>query len=116
MAFSVDEAIAEQLASNDEISAPEVPIAVSWLSERFFCADGLPGSGMGSIFLGRFDNDSDEGFVIYGAGWRGTVKRDMGALKLMSVTRSDEAIRSGCDGRWQDIVPRCQCCCPSSKY
>lgn len=87
MVFSIDEAIAEQLASNDEISAPEIPAAVSWLSERFFCADGLPGSGMGSIFLGRFGNDSDEGFVIYGAGWRGTVKRDTGALKLMSVTR-----------------------------
>jgi len=42
---------------------------------------------MERVFLGRFDNASDGGFELFGAGWRGTVKRDMGALRLMSVTR-----------------------------
>ena len=87
MVISVDEAIAEQLASRGEISTPDVQAAVSWLSDRFVSADDTPGSGMERIFLGRFDNASDLGFVLFGAGWRGTVKRDTGALKLMSVTR-----------------------------
>ena len=87
MAVSVDEAIAEQLASRGEISAPDVQAAVGWLRDHFVAADDTPTSEMDRIFLGRFDNASDEGFVLFGAGWRGTVKRDMGALKLMSVTR-----------------------------
>ena len=38
MAISVDEAIAEQLASRGEISAPDVPTAVGWLNEQFISA------------------------------------------------------------------------------
>lgn len=87
MAVSVDEAIAEQLAGKGEISAPDVQAAIGWLTDRFVSADDIPGSVMERVFLGRFDNASDDGFVLFGAGWRGTVKRDMGALKLMSVTR-----------------------------
>ena len=87
MAVSVDEAIAEQLASKGEISAPDVQAAIVWLSDRFVSADDIPGSVMERVFLGRFDNASDDGFVLFGAGWRGTVKRDMGVLRLMSVTR-----------------------------
>ena len=87
MAVSVDEAIAEQLASKGEISTPDVQAAIVWLSDRFVSADDIPGSVMERVFLGRFDNASDDGFVLFGAGWRGTVKRDMGALRLMSVTR-----------------------------
>lgn len=87
MAVSVDEAIAEQLASKGEISAPDVQAAIVWLSDRFVSADDIPGSVMERVFLGRFDNPSDDGFVLFGAGWRGTVKRDMGVLRLMSVTR-----------------------------
>lgn len=87
MAFSVDEAIAEQLVSKGEIAHPEVSAAVTWLTERFISSDEPPSSGLSRIFLGRFDNASDEAFVMLGAGWRGTVKRDKGELKLMSVTR-----------------------------
>jgi hypothetical protein len=87
MAVSVDEAIAEQLASKGEISAPDVQAAIVWLSDRFVSADDIPGSVMERVFLGRFDNASDDGFVLFGAGWRGTVKRDMGVLRLVSVTR-----------------------------
>ena len=87
MAVSVDEAIAEQLASKGEISAPDVQAAIVWLSDRFVSADDIPCSVMERVFLGRFDNASDDGFVLFGAGWRGTVKRDMGVLRLMSVTR-----------------------------
>lgn len=87
MAIAVDEAIAEQLASRGEIPAPDVQVAVGWLSDRFISADDAPASEMGRVFLGRFDNASDEGFVLFGAGWRGAVKRDLGVLRLMSVTR-----------------------------
>jgi hypothetical protein len=87
MAISVDEAIAEQLASRGEISAPDVPTAVGWLNEQFISAEKAPNSEMDRVFLGRFDNASDESFVLFGAGWRGNVKRDAGVLKLMSVTR-----------------------------
>ena len=90
MTISVDEAIAEQLASKGEIPTPaEVPSAVKWLIDRFISADVSTAStvGLGQVFLGRFENSSDDGFVIFGAGWRGSVKRDKGALKLISLTR-----------------------------
>lgn len=87
MAISVDEAIADQLANRGEISAPDVQIAVGWLREQFISADHAATTEMNRVFLGRFDNASDEGFVVFGASWRGTVKRDAGALRLMSVTR-----------------------------
>ena len=87
MAISVDEAIAEQLASRGEISAPDVPTAVGWLNEQFISAEKAQTAEMDRVFLGRFDNASDESFVLFGAGWRGNVKRDAGVLKLMSVTR-----------------------------
>jgi hypothetical protein len=86
MVISVDEAIAEQLASRGDISAPDVEAAVGWLRDQFIAADAHPTSEMGRIFLGRFDNASDKGFVLFGASWRGTVKRDGGVLRLMSVT------------------------------
>jgi hypothetical protein len=91
MAFSVDEAIAEQLVSKGEISAPVVHSAVSWLTERFISPDDSPGSNLSRVFVGRFNNVSDDDFVILGAGWRGIVKRDGGALKLKSVTRLNRA-------------------------
>lgn len=87
MAISVDEAIAEQLASRGEISAPDVQAAVGWLKDQFISADDTPTAEMDRVFVGRFDNASDEGFVLFGAGWRGAVKRDTGALRLLSVTR-----------------------------
>jgi len=91
MAISVDEAIAEQLASPKYgvIPAAEVQAAVMWLSDRFIATEDTKASAsaLGKLFLGRFDNASDESFVLFGAGWRGTVKREHGALKLMSVTR-----------------------------
>ena len=87
MVISVDEAIADQLASKGETSSPEVQAAVSWLRDCFIVADDPMGSGKERIFLGRFDNVSDDGFVLFGANWRGKVKREDGTLKLMSVTR-----------------------------
>jgi hypothetical protein len=87
MAISVDEAIAEQLASRGEIPAPDVQAAVGWLRDKFISAEDAAATEMDRVFLGRFDNASDEGFVLFGAGWRGTVKRDIGVLRLMSVTR-----------------------------
>lgn len=87
MTVSVDEAITEQLASRGEISAPDVPTAVGWLRDQFISAEKAPNSEMDRVFLGRFDNASDESFVLFGAGWRGTVKREAGVLKLMSITR-----------------------------
>ena len=87
MAISVDEAIAEQLVSRGEISAPDVQATVDWLTDQFISADDAATAEMDRVFLGRFDNASDEGFVLFGAGWRGTVKRDAGVLRLMSVTR-----------------------------
>jgi hypothetical protein len=87
MAIAVDEAIAEHLASKGEIPAPDVQAAVAWLRDCFISADDKPDSERDRIFLGRFDNASDEDFVLFGAGWRGNVKRDLGVLRLMSVTR-----------------------------
>ena len=89
MTISVDEAVAEQLASKGEIPTAEVPSAVKWLIDRFISADVSTAStvGLGQVFLGRFEKASDDGFVLFGAGWRGSVKRDKGALKLNSVTR-----------------------------
>lgn len=87
MVISVDEAIADQLASRGEISAPDVPTAVGWLNEQFISAEKAPNPEMDRVFLGRFDNASDESFVLFGAGWRGNVKREAGVLKLMGVTR-----------------------------
>lgn len=87
MTISVDEAIAEQLASRGEISVPDVQAAVDWLTDQFISADDAAITEMDRVFLGRFDNASDEGFVLFGAGWRGSVKRDAGALRLMNVTR-----------------------------
>jgi len=86
MAIAVDEPIAEQLASGGEIPTPDVQAAVGWLRDCFISADDKPAAEMDRIFLGRFYNASDEGFVLFGAGWRGSVKRDMGALRLMNVT------------------------------
>lgn len=87
MAISVDEAIAEQLASRGEISAPDVQASVGWLRDQFISADDAATAEMDRVFLGRFDNASDEDFVLFGAGWRGTVERDSGVLRLKSVTR-----------------------------
>jgi len=87
MEISVDEAISEQLASRGEISAPDVPTAVRWLNEQFISTEKPPNPEMDRLFLGRFDNTSDETFALFGAGWRGNVKRDAGVLKLMSITR-----------------------------
>jgi hypothetical protein len=88
MAISVDEDIAVQLARRGEISAPDdVQAAVGWLRDQFISADGAATAEMDRAFLGRFDNASDQGFVLFGACWRGTVKRDAGVLRLMSVTR-----------------------------
>ena len=87
MEISVDEAIAEQLTSRGEISAPDIPTAVNWLKEQFISAEKEPNSEIDRVFLGRFDNASDESFVLFGAGWRGNIKRNAGVLKLMSVTR-----------------------------
>ena len=87
MAISVDEAIAEQLASRSEISAPDVQAAVDWLTDQFISVQDATTAEMERVFLGRFDNASDEGFVLFGAKWRGTVKQDAGVLRLMSVTR-----------------------------
>lgn len=90
MAISVDEAIAEQLASKGEITTAEVNVSVTWLTDHFIAMEDPTtesAQGAGQLFLGRFDNASDESFVLLGAGWRGTVKREHGALKLMSVTR-----------------------------
>ena len=47
MAVSVDEAIAEQLASRGEISAPDVQAAVGWLRDHFVAADDTPTSEIG---------------------------------------------------------------------
>lgn len=89
MTISVDEAVAEQLASKGEIPTAEVPSAVKWLIDRFISAGVSTAStvSLGQVFLGRFEKASDDGFVLFGAGWRGSVKRDKGALKLNSVTR-----------------------------
>lgn len=91
MAISVDEAIAEQLAGKGEIPLSGVQAAVDWLKDRFIAADVASASEIVSIFLGRFDNVSKDTFVVFGAGWRGTVKRDAGLLKLMSITRLRDA-------------------------
>lgn len=87
MTISVDEAITEQLVSRSEISAPDVPTAVGWLNEQFISIEKVPNTEMDRVFVGRFDNASNESFVLFGAGWRGNVKRDVGVLKLISVTR-----------------------------
>lgn len=87
MALYVDEALAEQLAHKGEISVPGVQDTVIWLTERFIAPDDRHDSEMARIFLGRFENDSDDGFVLFGAGWRGAVKRDASGLRLISVTR-----------------------------
>jgi DNA polymerase III delta prime subunit len=84
MAIAVDEAITEDLVKRGEISGADMPSAVAWLNECFVCESI---SGMGRIFIARFDNVSDTSFVLIGAGWSGAVKRDGATLKLMSVTR-----------------------------
>ena len=91
IAISVDEAIVEHLVSKGEILTAEVQAAVVWLNDRFIAPDEKPESELGRVFLGRFDNASNEDFVLFGAGWRGTVRRDMGALKLMRITRPNRA-------------------------
>ena len=108
MAISVDEAIAEQLASRGEISAPDVQAAVDWLTDQFISADDAVTAEMNRVFLGRFDNASDEGFVLFGAGWRGTVKRDASVLRLMSVTRlkaTNARVAPGCCTSRQRKLP-----------
>jgi hypothetical protein len=44
---------------------------VDWLTDQFISADDAATAEMERVFLGRFDNASDEGFVLFGAGWRG---------------------------------------------
>jgi len=87
--ISVDEAIADDLAKNREIPSVNVPDAVSWLNEHFIALEERNDSQtpFGQVFLGRFENSSNTDFVIFGAGWRGTIKQEEDALKLMSITR-----------------------------
>lgn len=86
MAISVDEAIAEQLASKGEIAVAEVKAAVIWLNNHFIATDSTA-TDFGQMFIGKFDNASKDSFMLFGAGWRSMVKRDMGTLKLVSITR-----------------------------
>lgn len=89
MSITVDEAIAEHLAGNGEITSANVPLAVAWLTNHFISLDESSGSPstLGQLFLGHFDNHSESAFVIFGSGWRGIIKQDKGTLKLQSVTR-----------------------------
>lgn len=91
MAIAVDEAIAEQLATRKEIPTPDVRAAIAWMREQFISLDDTTNIGMDRVFLGRFENESDGSFVLFGADWRCTVKRDIGVLKLTNLTRMREA-------------------------
>ena len=89
MSISVDEAVSESLSDKGEIQAPDVASAVTWLGDRFIARDGGSKSlsGLNQVFMGRFDNNTEDSFVLFGAGWRGIVKRDKGGLKLVSLSR-----------------------------
>lgn len=89
LSIAVDEAVSEYLFKEKEIPVPDVTLAVAWLDEWFVAqADSFDSpSSLSQVFIGRFKNSTDDAFVLFGAGWRGTVKRDIGRLKLMSLTR-----------------------------
>lgn len=89
LSIAVDEAITEYLVDKGEIAIADISQAIIWLSERFIAKDCLPAAaatGTGQVFLGRFDSKANDSFELFGEGWRGTVRRNKGALKLMSVT------------------------------
>lgn len=90
LSITIDEVIAEQLAVKGEISsANDVPQAISWLQEHFvspvLTIDGS-NSDQGQVYIGRFDNATDDGFLLFGKGWRAAVKRHQGTLKLFRLT------------------------------
>ena len=87
MAFAVEESIAEQLNSKGEISDSEVSSAIAWLKDKFLVEDDAGGSQLDRIFLGHFDNDNESDFVIFGDGWRGSIKRENNKYKLERLTR-----------------------------
>ncbi|GHT94628.1 hypothetical protein AGMMS49545_16230 [Betaproteobacteria bacterium] len=87
MAIGVNEKIAEDLAAKKEIPAAEVETAVAWLNEHFIAQESIEGTQSGQVFLGRYGNSSNDSFVLFGDGWRGDIKRDKGALKLLRITR-----------------------------
>jgi hypothetical protein len=91
LSISVDEAIAEQLAGKGEIpSANDLQQTIIWLQDHFVSPvltnDGL-NAELGQVYIGRFDNAIDDGFLLFGKGWRAAVKRHQGALKLFRLTR-----------------------------
>ena len=87
MLIHVDEAVAEDLAYKGEIPTPEVTVAADWLSDKFISFLDISNKKTDCIFIGCFENASSDSFVLFGADWRATVKRDAGVLKVVHVTR-----------------------------
>ena len=90
LSITVDEDIAEQLATKGEISsAKDVQQAISWLNEIFVSpvlTFDRSDSEQGQVYIGRFDNATDDGFLLFGKGWRAAVRRHKGTLKLFRLT------------------------------
>ena len=87
MLIHVDEAVAEDLEYKGEIPTPEVTVAADWLSDKFISFLDISNKKTDCIFIGYFENASSDSFVLFGADWRATVKRDAGVLKVVRVTR-----------------------------
>ncbi|EIM98056.1 hypothetical protein WQE_26010, partial [Paraburkholderia hospita] len=87
MSIAVDEAMVEQLADKGEIAAPQVDAALAWFAETFIVSPDWTVPESGRLLLGRFENPSEDSFVLFGAGWRAMVRREKGALRLTRVTR-----------------------------
>jgi hypothetical protein len=88
MSISVDEAIAEDLYKKGEVKAADVSTVLNWLYDEFVVKENENLTDISQVFVGRFDNESSNSFLLFGKSWQGQLKRHNGVLKLINLTKS----------------------------
>ena len=88
MSISVDEAIAEDLYKKGEVKSADVTTVLNWLYDEFVVKENENLTDVSQVFVGHFDNDNSNSFLLFGKSWRGQLKRHNGILKLNSLTKS----------------------------
>ena len=75
MSISVDEAIAEDLYKKGEVKSADVITVLNWLYDEFVVKENENVTDVGQVFVGHFDNDNSNSFLLFGKSWRGLLKR-----------------------------------------
>lgn len=98
--LGVDELIAEDLYTKQEISSPSIDLTCQWLAETFL-VNGLAEGDW--LTVARFSNSTARGgFQLLGKGWRADVeRRDDRSLLIKRITRNSRR-----DGAFSLLIGR----------